>query len=67
MSALTRTQKIILIVFVFLDLAIIAGLVGIIITTMRNTTKPTPLTVVTATKTTVVQPTWTPTMTPIHH
>ena len=64
MSALTRTQKIILIVFVFLDLAIIAGLVGIIITTMRNTTKPTPLTVVTATKTTVVQPTWTPTMTP---
>ena len=39
MSALTRTQKIILIVFVFLDLAIIAGLVGIIITTMRNTTK----------------------------
>ena len=64
MGALTRTQKIILIVFVILDIAIIAGLAGIIITTIRNAAKATPAAVATETKSVVVQPTWTPTWTP---
>jgi hypothetical protein len=64
MNNLNRTQKIILIAFVILDLVIIAGLAGIIITTMRNMAKPTPLAVPTETKSVVIQPTWTPTWTP---
>ncbi len=64
MGTLTRTQKIILIVFVILDLAVIAGLAGIIITAMRNTAQPTPLAVPAETKSAVKQPTWTPTWTP---
>lgn len=64
MGTLTRTQKIILVVFAILDLAVVAGLAGIIITTMQNTAEPTPVAVLTETKSTVLQPTWTPTSTP---
>jgi hypothetical protein len=64
MGSLTRTQKIVLIAFVVLDIAIIAGLAGIIITSVRNAAKPASVVVVTATRSNAVQPTWTPTWTP---
>jgi hypothetical protein len=61
MSTLTRTHKIILIVFFALDIVVVAGMAVIIITALRNTAKPTPVAVATVTRTTVIQPTWTPT------
>jgi hypothetical protein len=64
MGTLTRTQKIILIVFAVLDIATIAGLAGIIIITARNAANAPPVAVTAEPKTAVIQPTWTPTLTP---
>ena len=64
MGKLTKAQKIILIVFIIIDIAVVAGLAGIIINNMRNTAQQTPVLVLTATKPAVIQPTWTPTTTP---
>ena len=62
MKALSRTQKIVLIVLGVLDLAVIVGLIGIVVTAMNKPqVLPTPTKV--AVNTPVKQPTWTPTVT----